>query len=202
MKKMTTPFAVAMGAALSLGASYTNAESNLFGATELSSGYMQLAASEMACGAGMKMDMPKTAEGACAGKKTASSTEPTKATEGKCGDMMDGDKMKKGMESACGAMMKGKEGACGAMQGAMKEGACGAMMNKAPEGSCGAQCADNMKNCAAAKTQDGACGANMKGCGELMQGCTEMNKAKDGSCGAAKSEASPSSNYKIHPYKP
>jgi hypothetical protein len=42
--------------------------------------------------------------------------------------MMEGDKMKKGMESACGAMMKGKEGACGEMHGEMKgkEGACGA----------------------------------------------------------------------------
>lgn len=111
MKKMTTPFAAAIGAALisSLGATAVNAESSVFGATELSSGYMQLAAAEMACGAGMKMEKPKTAEG-------------------KCGDMMDGDKMKAGMESSCGAMMKGKEGACGEMHGAMKEGSCGGMM--------------------------------------------------------------------------
>ena len=197
MKKMTTPFAVAMGAAISFTAGYANAQSNLFGATELSSGYMQLAANEMACGANMKMDAPKTAEGACAGKTTSATT--TKATEGKCGDMMNGDKMKKGMESACGAMMKGNEGACGAMQGAMKEGACGAMMNKSSEGSCGAQCADNMKNCAAAKTVDGACGANMKGCGEQMQGCGEMMKSKDGACGSAKTDSS--AGYKMHPFQ-
>ncbi len=119
MKKITTPFAVTMSAALISGVAATavNAEANPFGATELSSGYMQLAAAEMACGANMKMDAPKTAEGACAGKKSV---------EGKCGNMMDGDKMKKGMESACGAMMKGKEGACGEMHGMMKEGSCGA----------------------------------------------------------------------------
>lgn len=128
MKKITTPFAVAMGAALisSVGATAVNAETNPFGATELSSGYMQLAAAEMACGASMKMDAPKTAEGACAGMKSASGA---KSPEGKCGDMMDGDKMKKGMESACGAMMKGKEGMCGDMHGGMKEGACGGMTN-------------------------------------------------------------------------
>ncbi|HCT98672.1 MAG TPA: hypothetical protein DF614_00925 [Methylococcaceae bacterium] len=129
MKKMTTPFAATIGAALISGVSATavNAQENPFGATQLSSGYMQLAAAEMACGANMKMDAPKTAEGACAGKKSES------AAEGKCGNMMDGDKMKKGMESACGAMMKGKEGACGEMHGAMsKEGACGAEMKSAP----------------------------------------------------------------------
>ncbi len=126
MKKMTTPFAMAMSAALisSVSATAVNAEANPFGATELSSGYMQLAAAEMACGAGMKMEKPKTAEGACAGKKSASGE---KSPEGKCGDMMDGDKMKAGMEASCGGMMKGKEGSCGEMHGAMsKEGACGA----------------------------------------------------------------------------
>lgn len=125
MKKITPPFAAAMGVALisSIGATAANAES-IFGAAELSSGYMQVA--EMACGASMKMDAPKTAEGACAGMKSASGA---KSPEGKCGDMMDGDKMKKGMESACGAMMKGKEGMCGEMHGQMmKEGACGGMM--------------------------------------------------------------------------
>jgi hypothetical protein len=127
MKKITTPFAAAMGVALisSLGATSANAESAVFGATELSSGYMQLAAAEMACGAGMKMEKPKTAEGACAGMKKSSGE---KTPEGKCGDMMAGDKMKAGMESACGAMMKGKEGACGEMHGAMKEGSCGGDM--------------------------------------------------------------------------
>ncbi len=100
------------------------AQENPFEVTELSSGYMQVA--EMACGAGMKMEKPKAPEGACAGNK-ATTPATTKSSEGKCGDMMDGDKMKKGMENACGAMMKGKEGACGEMHGSMKgkEGACG-----------------------------------------------------------------------------
>ncbi len=188
MKKITTPFAVAMGAALisSISATAANAEVSLFGATELSSGYMQLAAAEMACGAGMKMEKPKT-------------EAKTKAVEGKCGDMMDGDKMKKGMESSCGAMMKGKEGSCGDMHGAMmKEGACGGAMAgmgdmKAKEGSCGDQCKDNMKNCPDAKNKEGACGAKMQGCGEDMKGCGEMSKGKDGSCGAAMSGVKPSS---------
>lgn len=139
MKKFTTPFAVAMSAALISSVSVTtvNAETNPFGITELSSGYMQLAAAEMACGANMKMDAPKTAEGACAGMKMEKPKTDAKSVEGKCGDMMDGDKMKKGMESACGAMMKGKEGACGDMHGAMMK-----------EGACGAQCKDGMKGCA------------------------------------------------------
>lgn len=129
MKKFSTPFAATMGAALISGfaATTVNAETNLFGATELSSGYMQVAEAEMACGAGMKMEKPKAPEGACAGKKSDSAAKAT--AEGKCGDMMDGDKMKKGMESSCGAMMKGKEGACGEMHGAMKEGSCGGAMS-------------------------------------------------------------------------
>jgi uncharacterized low-complexity protein len=134
MKKMTTPFAATIGAALISSVSVTavNAQENPFGVTELSSGYMQLAAAEMACGADMKMDAPKTAEGSCAGKKTDGKTAT--ATEGKCGNMMEGDKMKKGMESSCGAMMKGKEGSCGEMHGAMsKEGACGGDMKAAPQ---------------------------------------------------------------------
>jgi len=151
MKKMTTPFAMAMGAALisSISATAVNAETNPFGSTELSSGYMQLAAAEMACGASMKMEKPKTAEGACAGKKLASGE---KSPEGKCGDMMNGDKMKAGMEAACGAMMKGKEGSCGEMHGAMsKEGACGAAMQG---------CGEDMKGCGEmTKGKDGACGA-------------------------------------------
>lgn len=65
MKKITTSFAVS--AALLSG--IASADVNPFGVTELSSGYMQLAETEMACGANMKMDAPKTAEGACAAKK-------------------------------------------------------------------------------------------------------------------------------------
>jgi uncharacterized low-complexity protein len=120
MKKINkTPLAAAMGAAFisTFAANAANAQANPFGMTELSAGYMQVAAAdadkkagEMKCGA--SMGMPKMQEGTCAGKKAAA---PAKAAEGKCGAMMEGDKMKKGMENVCGAMMKGKEGKCGAM---------------------------------------------------------------------------------------
>jgi uncharacterized low-complexity protein len=122
MKKINkTPLAAAMGAAFisTFAANAANAQANPFGMTELSAGYMQVAAAdadkkagEMKCGASMNMPAPKVKEGACAGKKAA---EPAKATEGKCGAMMEGDKMKKGMENVCGAMMKGNEGKCGTM---------------------------------------------------------------------------------------
>ena len=176
MKKINkTPLAAAMGAAFlsTFAATAVNAEVNPFGMTEMSAGYMQVAAAdkaaEMACGAAMGgMEKPKAAEGACAGNKK---TDGAKATEGSCGAMMKDGKMKPGMEAACGAMMKGKEGACG-------------NMSKGKEGACGTQCGEGMKACDAAKTKEGACGAMMKGCGEGMQGCSEMSKGKDGACGA------------------
>ncbi|MDP2901761.1 MAG: hypothetical protein Q8N96_01435 [Methylovulum sp.] len=193
-----SPLAAAMGVAFisTFTVTAANAQANPFGMTELSSGYMQVAeaakTAEMACGANMPgMAKPnKAAEGACAGNKTPAAA---KATEGKCGDMMDGDKMKKGMESACGAMMKGKEGACGEMMKGEtmkgKEGACGAGM-KMPEGKCASQCGENMKNCPDVKAKEGNCGAQMKGCGEGMQGCGEMMmKGKEGACAANKNAA-------------
>ncbi len=174
MKKMNkTPLAAALGAALisSFAATAVNAEANPFAMNELSSGYMQLA--EMKCGASMGMpEAKKPAEGACAGSTAAAQ----KTGDGACGAMMKDGKMKPGMESSCGAMMKGKEGACG-----MAKPAAGA---KSAEGKCGAACDEGMKNCASAKDKEGACGAKMKGCGEGMQGCSEMMKSKDGSCGA------------------
>ncbi len=142
MKKINkTPLASAMGAALlsTFAATAANAEANPFGMTELSTGYMQVAEAdaakktgEMACGAAMGgMAKPKAPEGACAGSKKPAAAPATtnKATEGSCGDMMKGGKMKPGLEAACGAMMKGKEGACGEMMKGEsmkgKEGACG-----------------------------------------------------------------------------
>jgi uncharacterized low-complexity protein len=131
MKKMNkSPLAAAMGAAIITTAAATaHAEANPFGMTELNSGYMQLAAGEMACGANMggmdksTMQPPqnKTAEGACAGQTSTTAPAPAKAAEGKCGEgkcgaMMEDGQMKKGMENVCGAMMKGKEGSCGAMK--------------------------------------------------------------------------------------
>lgn len=88
--------------------------------------------------------------------------------EMKCGASMGMPEMKKPAEGAC----------AGAKAKAAAEPA------KKAEGSCGAQCKEGMKNCEAAKKMEGACGANMKGCGEGMQGCTEMQKSKDGSCGS------------------
>ena len=124
MKKMNkTPLAAAMGAAFitTFSAGAVNAETNPFGMSELSGGYMQLAeagqkAGEMACGANMNMPKTKGAEGACASMKKPAAE--AKAADGKCGagtcgSMMKDGKMKEGMEKMCGAMMKGKEGACG-----------------------------------------------------------------------------------------
>ena len=113
MKKINkSPLATAMGAALisTVSATAVYADTNPFGMTELSTGYMQLAAAEMKCGAAMNMDN-KTAEGACAGEMHPKKAE-AKASDASCGAMM------KGKEGACGQMkpgetMKGKEGACG-----------------------------------------------------------------------------------------
>jgi len=124
MKKHTkNQIATTIGTAVLTGlAANVNAESNPFAMTELSSGYMQLAAdthnkvTESGCGAAAKADsnahdkhaapgQVKKAEGSCGA--------------GQCGAMMSGGKMKPGMENSCGAMMKGKEGACG-MMGDMK----------------------------------------------------------------------------------
>jgi uncharacterized low-complexity protein len=88
--------------------------------------------------------------------------------EMKCGKSMGMPEMKKGAEGACAS----------------------SKTTAAPkEGSCGAACKEGMKNCEAAKTKEGACGKNMKGCGEGMAGCTEMQKGKDGACGASKKPA-------------
>ena len=62
-------------------------------------------------------EMMKGKEGACGmGEGKEQKTEKSKegkCGEGKCAGMMEGDKMKKGMEGQCGEMMKGKEGSCG-----------------------------------------------------------------------------------------
>lgn len=154
MKKLNkTPLAAAMGAALlsSFAPIAANAEANPFAATELSSGYMQLA--EMKCGASMGMGdaAKKTAEGACAGNKATAAA--AKKVEGKCGEGKCGGKMKEDM-------MKAKEGSCGkACADNMKN--CEAAKNK--EGACGTKmkgCGEGMSGCAEmTKGKDGACGA-------------------------------------------
>jgi uncharacterized low-complexity protein len=158
MKKFNkTPLTLAMGTAVISGfAVNAQAESNPFAMSELAGGYMVAEASS------------KAPAGACGGNvsdingnKITNHNKPDSANtkkaegscgEGMCGGMMQDGKMKKGMESSCGAMMKGKEGACGMMggMGDMKhgddagkakseEGSCGAMMK---EGSCGAMMGD------------------------------------------------------------
>lgn len=110
MKKINkTPLAAAMGAAFisTFAATAANAEANPFGMTELSAGYMQVAAAdvskktaEMPCGVNMGgMTKPKTSEGACAGMKKPAAAA-AKTTEGSQGEMM------KGKEGASGDKMK------------------------------------------------------------------------------------------------
>ena len=130
-----TPLAVAMGTAVvsTFAATAAHAETNPFGMTELSSGYMQVAeakqAGEMKCGASMNMGGPKMPEGKCAGQPTQKKAKEGACGEGKCGAMMEKGKMKKGMEGVCGEMMKGKEGACGDMMKG-KEGSSGEKTGK------------------------------------------------------------------------
>lgn len=100
--------AVAMGATFAAAltaAPVASADSNPFGMSELSSGYMQLAADEGKCGA--KEAKP---EGKCG--------EGKMKTEGKCGEGKCGEKRKmhegKCGEGKCGEGMMKKESKCGA----------------------------------------------------------------------------------------
>lgn len=169
MKKFNkTPLTLAMGTAVISGfVVNAQAESNPFAMNELAGGYMVAEAGS------------KAPAGACGGnvtdvngKKITQQNKPasgsTKKAEGSCGEgmcggMMQDGKMKKGMESTCGAMMKGKEGACGMMggMGDMKHDQ-DASQTKAEEGSCGAMM----------KGGEGSCGGMMKGsegsCGAMM----------------------------------
>ena len=174
MKKINkTPLAAVMGSAVvsAFSATAVQAENDPFAMTELSDGYMQVAESGNHSGYTVKPWGKKANEASCG--------------EGKCGGMMDGDKMKKGLEKACGAMMeKGKEGACGNMDkkpaeqsegmgdmAGMKDGGdmkCGAMMKKM-KGKMG-----DMKG------GDMACGAMMK----KMKGKMGDMKGGDMACGA------------------
>jgi len=118
-KKMSAKtLSCAVGAALvgSLAATgAVQAAENPFGATQLESGYMQLASKEGSCG-----------EGKCGGDKSESKKEMS-CGEGKCG----GDKSKK--EGSCG------EGKCGGDKSESKsEGSCGGGKSETKkEGSCG-----------------------------------------------------------------
>jgi uncharacterized low-complexity protein len=141
-----SPLAGAMGAIIvSTFSVSADAEVSPFAMTEIQTPYMQLAADSSA----------KVSQGGCASFDSKSSSHAKTATdkakspemkcgEGMCGAMMEGGKMKKGMENVCGAMMKGKEGSCGKMGGGnaksekSAEHTCGAMM-KDSEASCGSK---------------------------------------------------------------
>jgi uncharacterized low-complexity protein len=99
MKKLNA--SIITTAVLSTLAATTAVEANTnpFSVSELPEGYMQLAQADTQTATPTKDSNTKKAQGSCG--------------EGKCGDMMNGSKMKKGQESACGEMMKGKEGKCG-----------------------------------------------------------------------------------------
>lgn len=157
MKKIIkTPLAHAMGAMIISGFA-ANADANPFALTELPSGYMQVAVdlnnkvNESACGSntGAKAPTAKKTEGSCG--------------EGMCGAMMSGGKMKKGMESSCGAMMKNQDGACGMN------------MDKKPDHA--------SKNANSPKTAESSCGAMMGGKGGESS-CGAMMKGNEGSCGS------------------
>ena len=116
-KLIQKPLAAAMGAAFltSVSAvSIVEANENPFTATQLSSGYTQLAAMDGNCG-GKKMK-----EGNCGGDKLkAKCAEHKKMKDGKCGTGKCGANKKK-----CDELNKMKDGNCGAKK--MKDGNCGA----------------------------------------------------------------------------
>ena len=100
MKKLNVTL-IGTAVVSAFGTTVAQAEAESFGVTELSSGYMQLAAADTD---------KKPAKGEKSKKKEG------KCGDGKCGSMMEDGKMKKGQEGKCGDMMKGKEGACGDMK--------------------------------------------------------------------------------------
>jgi uncharacterized low-complexity protein len=95
-----------------------SADSNPFGMSELSSGYMQVADSHMGKG-----KEGQCGEGKCGGEKAKK--------EGQCGEG------KAAKEGQCGEGKPAKEGQCGGEK-AKKEGNCGGKeMPKGKEGQCG-----------------------------------------------------------------
>ncbi len=178
MKKINkTPLATAMGTIVVSAFTSTpaNAEANPFAITEMSDGYMQVAQNNYNV-------VPW-------GGKSAKKANEASCGEGKCGAMMNGNKMKKGQENSCGAMMKGKEGSCGDIDNASNkaaeakcgEGQCGAMMEgdkmkKGLESSCGAMMKGKEGSCGDTKKGMNMSGMDMKG-GEMSCG-SKVNSAK------------------------
>lgn len=153
MKKANKTLVLAMGTTLITGltsvamaSAAIDVNGNAFEMTELSSGYMQLAAADANTTA-KPAAAPKTAEGKCAGAKPIATP---KAAEGKCGEGQCGGAMKAAATgtatakpaapapvkapvttvkpAATDAASKATEGKCG-------EGKCGGEMKKAAEAS-------------------------------------------------------------------
>ena len=116
-KSSIKPLAFALGAAFATGLSapaVVNAADNPFAMTELSSGYLVVAATEGKCGGNMKSKSDTEAK--CGANKAGDKT----GKEGKCGASKTSDKT--GKEGKCG------ESKCGANKmkaKAAKEGKCG-----------------------------------------------------------------------------
>lgn len=113
MKKINkTPFALAIGATLlpTLAGNIAQADSNPFGLSELSSGYMLTAEAKPDQAGADKMKDGACGEGKC-GASMKKSTDTKAATEGKCAGNKPApaaDKAADGkkMEGNCGANMK------------------------------------------------------------------------------------------------
>lgn len=150
MKKMNKTLALAMGTTLISGltsvAMATEVQGSVFEMTELSSGYMQLAAADTA-----KTDVAakptdaktKAPEGKCAGDKPMAAH---KSSEGKCG------------EGKCGGTMKAAEPAKTVTEAAKPAAdsakPAAAATTKASEGKCGeGKCGGTMKAAEPAKTE-------------------------------------------------
>ena len=204
------PLAATLGTAAVTALSATGiaqADSNPFGMSDLSSGYMTVAEKDMAggsCGAKMKKQEAACGEGKCGGSMK-------QATEAKCGEgKCAGNKVKAAQtevkdaaakaENTVTEVKKKADGSCGGMMAKpkskytksadgkwlkSKEGSCGG--DKPKDGSCG-----GMMKESAGKKAEGSCGAMSKGsdskksdgsCGAAMKEKMGSMKGKDGSCG-------------------
>lgn len=116
MKKSNQTLVLAIGSTLMTGLAVGSAQANPFAMTDLSNGYMQVAAADT----GAK----KAPEAKCAGDKpmTAPKTTEAKCGEGKCGDGM----KKPAADGKKAPAPKAAEAKCG-------EGKCGDGMKKSPE---------------------------------------------------------------------
>jgi uncharacterized low-complexity protein len=117
-----TPFAIALGTAFALNglAAQAASQGSIFQASDLASGYMQLA--EGKCGEG------KCGEGKCGAEKKVGTDAAAKAAhEGKCGEGKCGAEMFKKMDKDGDGKLTQDEfmGGMKAMEGKCGEGKCG-----------------------------------------------------------------------------